>query len=135
MGLYEERLQNIKDAVSFRKPARVPWASNVFNWVAVNSPYTLMDLLHDPAKVTESYCKLAEDYSFDTMFFTTLLSNYIEITDPLGGAVGHVIDNEKNSVQVKDLTSAVPDMSWDVPNWLETEINFFKECGFRIMDL
>lgn len=103
MGIYEEKLQVLKDAMAFRKPARIPWASNVYNWVAVNSPYTLMDLLQDSSKVTESFCKLQEDYDFDTLFFTTLLSNYIEITDPLGGAAGHVIDNEKNSVQVKDI--------------------------------
>lgn len=104
MGIYEERLKNLKDALAFRKPDRIPWASNVYNWVAVNSPYTLMDLLQDSAKVTESFCKLQEDYDFDTLFFTSLLTNYIEITAPLGGAAGHVIDNEKNSVQVKDIS-------------------------------
>ena len=30
--------------------------------------------------------------------------------------------------------SAVPDISWDVPDWLDTMVRFFKEKGFRITD-
>lgn len=30
---------------------------------------------------------------------------------------------------------AVPDMSWDVPGWLEAEIGFFVEKGMKIKDL
>ena len=30
---------------------------------------------------------------------------------------------------------AVPEISWDVPGWLESEIRFFADCGMKIKDL
>lgn len=29
---------------------------------------------------------------------------------------------------------AVPDMSWDIPGWLEAEVRFFAECGLRFKE-
>lgn len=29
----------------------------------------------------------------------------------------------------------VPQMSWDVPGWLEAEVRFFAECGIKVRDL
>lgn len=29
---------------------------------------------------------------------------------------------------------ALPQVSWDVPGWLEAEMNFFAECGLRVHD-
>lgn len=31
--------------------------------------------------------------------------------------------------------SSVPEVSWDVPGWLESEIRFFGDCGLKIRDL
>ncbi|MFZ7134638.1 MAG: uroporphyrinogen decarboxylase family protein [Eubacteriales bacterium] len=104
MNKFDERLQIFNEAAGIKRVKRIPFVANIFNWVAYDSPYKLTELLNDPKKITESFLLLEEKYQFDALFFSSLPTNYIRITDPLGGATGHVIDDETNSVQVKDIS-------------------------------
>lgn len=51
----------------------------------------------------------------------------------------HIYRHGEHGLSTADVMSypagALPEISWDVPGWLEAEVRFFEEKGFKIRDL
>lgn len=107
MNKIDERLKILKQAVNMQTPDRIAHVSNIYNWVIVDSPYTIGEAFNDPDKIHEVWVNLQEKYNFDSYLFETLITNYVKILEPLGGTPGRIITDI--GVNKKD----IPAMSYE----------------------
>ncbi|MCL2339835.1 MAG: hypothetical protein FWC59_02940 [Actinomycetia bacterium] len=66
--LYEQRIQNLVDATSFREPDKVPVGIEVINWPLAYAGVTLPEVVDNPEALAAAYTKFLDDVSLD--FFT-----------------------------------------------------------------
>ena len=65
MGKFEENVQNLVDATSFREPKKVPIGGSFFGWPFARAGATYRDLMDDPVKAAEIYIKGMEGIEID----------------------------------------------------------------------
>lgn len=64
MTKYEENIQNLIDATSFREPARVPVGGSFYGWPFARAGTTYRDVMDDPEKAAQAYTKGLEGIEF-----------------------------------------------------------------------
>ncbi len=63
--LFNERVKNIVDAVSFKEPKNVPVGIDYLNWPYGFAGVTLEEVVNDPERNAEAYCKFMGEIPFD----------------------------------------------------------------------
>lgn len=63
--LYNWRVKNIIDAASFVEPEKVPVGLDYLNWPYGYAGVKLKDVVNDPQKNADAYCRFMDDIEFD----------------------------------------------------------------------
>ncbi len=63
--LFNWRKKNILDATNFREPEKIPVGLDYLNWPYGYAGITLADVVNDPEKNAEVYCRFMDDIEFD----------------------------------------------------------------------
>lgn len=99
MDLFQWRAGNILDAASFREPEKVPVGFDYLNWPYGYAGVTLEDVIGDPQKNAEAYCRFMDDIEFDF----TMNAGFYEPYDAYQalGTDAYVLHEDKCTVQHK----------------------------------
>lgn len=79
---YDFTIQNIRDAIAFKKPEKVPVVANTFNWQFLDAGMSVGKAVRDYGMIEQAARRFAEQYKVDQ--FGAGLRNPFRVTDTLG---------------------------------------------------
>lgn len=82
--LYLERCKLFRDAIAFKKPARVPYYANIWTWRWTDAGYTVSEVCNDYEKV-----KIAMDLFFSKYNVDAVVDSGVRNPFPLVNTLGH----------------------------------------------
>lgn len=106
--LYAFRMKAIRDAIAWKKPAKTPLFSNVYNWAFLDAGYSLAEAAGDYRKLMECQRHFLDQYQVDLVSGPGL-RNPVRVTEALGKNNLYVLadgDGDSLNVLAKDLIQA-----------------------------
>ena len=95
--LFRWRAKNLLDATSMREPEKIPVSLEVLTWPYRYAGTTLKDVIDDPVKNAEAYCRYMADYEYD---FALGAGNYVPYDAFLAvGSEGYKLHTDNTTVQ------------------------------------
>lgn len=120
--LYSYRVKLYRDAMSFKKPDRIPINANMFTWMFLDAGYSPTKAARSYDMINDSMIKFVKKYKVDGInYLNSGYRNPFVISDSLGGSDAYTDQNaESLNVIVEDLM--YPDEYEEVltqfPQWL-----------------
>ena len=93
MSLYDERLKNLNDAVSFREPDKVPVGIEIIHWPFSYAGTTYYDLVDDAQALATAYTKFINDVDLDFYALGIGLAQPIRVHEALGSLMYKIADD------------------------------------------
>jgi hypothetical protein len=97
--LYSERCRIFRDAISFRKPERIPFLSNQWTWKFQDAGFSVGEAARDYDKLEQTLDHFFSTYKVDVLLDVGV-RNPFRITDALGGST--YVDDENTKLNVDD---------------------------------
>ncbi|MPW24214.1 hypothetical protein GC105_00175 [Alkalibaculum sp. M08DMB] len=121
--------QNLKDALSFKEPDKVPVGIEVAMW-----PYTYSNTRYDqvrdnPKVATETYVKFLDDISIDYMWGPTGVTKPIDAFLSLGSD-SFLMGSDGNSI-VHAQTNEIPMEEWEYEDFIKDPRYYWREVLLR----
>ena len=69
-SLYDERVQNLIDAASFKEPKKVPVGLNTYGWPFGYAGVKYTDLIDDPQRAVSEYVRFLDEIEIDCFYIT-----------------------------------------------------------------
>ena len=91
--LYQQRVQNLVDATSFREPDKVPVGIETIYWPFEYAGVKLADVVDDPLRLAETYTKYLDDIELDYYTMAMGPSHPIRAHEALGSLQYHLADD------------------------------------------
>lgn len=98
MDLLHERIKLVRDAVSFKKPERIPTHSNYYTYMILDGGYKLGDALYDYDKLYDAVTRFHEKYNFDYYNYTGL-RNPFAVVKAVDG-YWYVVDDKNDNITI-----------------------------------
>jgi hypothetical protein len=100
MDKMQERIQIIRDAVSFKKTARIPTISNYWTYMSLDAGHKLSEALYDYGMLHDDIIRFHKKYSFDAYHYLGA-RNPFRVTDAVDGNK-YTIDDERGAFNIDD---------------------------------
>lgn len=93
MTLYEQRVQDLIDATSFREPSKVPVGIEVIYWPFSYAGVKMIDVIDDAHAAAAAYTKFLDDVSLDFYALGFGMSHSVRVHEALGSLMYRIADD------------------------------------------
>lgn len=101
--LYEYRCKLYRDAISFKKPDRIPICGNLFTWMFLDAGYKPTEATRNYDMVEESMIRALKEYKLDQInVLNSGFRNAFLVSDALGGSATYTSENAENLTAIME---------------------------------
>ncbi len=119
---YQYRIKLYRDAQSWKKPDRIPFCANMFNWMYIDQGVSYMETVRDYDKNHQVIENFVQTYNVDQVnVMNCVHRNPFIVSDALGGSSGYTDNSEAlnvldrcivNDDEFDQLNHNFPEFSW-----------------------